>query len=96
MKEHADYEAMRVFKNQNALEFLERYGAHSIGIRWKTEGGEKTDRLALAFYLDPQEADAGREPVPAFFEFQPTPGGAVVRVSTEIVETPRPDFEESG
>lgn len=93
MEEHPDYEVIRAFKSAHAFEMLEKYGAHSIGIRRKTEAGKKTRRPVLTFYLDPNRAKSSTEPVPPFFEFHPSPGDAVVRIPTEVIDSPQAEFE---
>ncbi len=100
MKESPDYEVIRAFKNRNAIELLNKYGAHSLGIRWKTEDGTKTNQLALAFYVDPLETEQTiesvriREPIPSSFEFQLMPGEAKIQIPTEVILDSRPHFEE--
>lgn len=93
MEEHPDYKSIRTFKNAHALELMGKYGAHSIGIRWKTEEGQRVRRPALAFYLDPNRDHDATEPVPPFFEFQPSPGEAVIRIPTEVIDSPQAAFE---
>jgi hypothetical protein len=89
MEEHPDYDLIRAFKDAHALELLEKYGAHSIGVRRETEPGEEVRRPVLAFYLDPNRDRSRTEPVPPFLEFQPEPGEAVVRIPTAVIDSPQ-------
>ncbi len=52
LDEHSHYELLKLYKDSHAIELMKTYGAHSLGIRWKTHQGVNTDQLALAFYID--------------------------------------------
>ena len=59
LDEHSHYELLKLYKDSHAIELMKTYGAHSLGIRWKTHQGVNTDQLALAFYIDKIKAVDG-------------------------------------
>jgi len=78
---------IRELKQERGRELMERYGAHAIGVGRKTVGGERTDELALIFYVE--RKGETEHPVPPILEHRPQEGGEAVAVPTDVVESPR-------
>lgn len=85
---------MREFKNREANELMQRYGAHSLGIGRLTPGDSDDQRMALLFYLDPDGPELGAaEPVPPELDYVPSGRSRPVSLPTRVVEAPRAEFE---
>jgi hypothetical protein len=94
-EERPEYAWLREFKKTHGRELLERYGAHSIGIGWKRVAGEKTDQLALIFYVERKSPTdkLATEPVPPSITFVPSDSDKPVLLETDVVETAPAKFE---
>ena len=96
MTKHPHYELIRSYKNANALELMKKYGAHSLGIRWKTENKDTTNELALAFYVNeaPSVGSAsGAMQIPEMIEIPDPDSGRLVSIPTEVVVSDQPSPE---
>ena len=94
-KDRPEYAWLREYKKAHGRELLRRYGAHSMGIGWKRVAGQKTDQLALIFYVArkyPLDALAA-EPVPATITFTPASSDGPVQLVTDVIEVPPARFE---
>lgn len=90
-----EYAWLREFKEAHGRQLLHRYGAHAVGIGWKRTGGEKTDEVALVFYVERKrpEDELETEPIPPSISFIPSGMNEPVLLATDIVETPPAEFE---
>lgn len=80
------------FKAQRGEELRKRYGAHGIGIGRRTINGSKTNDLALVFYVESKSSEPATK-IPDSFTFQPSGTHEMIRIMTQIVETPRATLE---
>lgn len=98
-KDRPEYAHLRAFKQAHQWDLMRRYGAHSLGIGWKTEKGKKSGRLALIFYVGRKGpfAAAG-QPIPKTITYQPESADQPVELLTDVVEAPpaRLEVEEGG
>jgi hypothetical protein len=90
-----EYAWLREFKEIHGRELLHQYGAHAVGIAWKRTGGEKTDNVALVFYVERKrpEDDQETEPIPPTISFLPSGMDEPVLLMTDVIETPPAEFE---
>lgn len=87
LDEHSHYKLLKLYKDSHAMELMKTYGAHSLGIRWKTHQGVNTDQLALAFYIDKIKAVDGSnayQSVPASITIVEEGSEAVI-IQTEVI-----------
>ena len=87
-----EYAWLRAFKRQHGAELMRRHGAHAIGIGRKKVAGEKTDRLALVFYVA-RKGEREGDPVPPTFSFTPEGHEEPVTLDSDVVEAPPAEFE---
>lgn len=95
VNERPEYAWLREFKKAHGKELLQRYGAHSIGIGWKRVAGNKSDQLALIFYVE-RKRPVGRlaaEPIPPTITFTPSNLDEPVLLKTDVVEVPPASFQ---
>lgn len=92
MARRAEEREIRELKQERGRELMERYGAHAVGVGRKTVEGERTDDLALIFYVERKGETAC--PVPATLEHRPAEGGEALEVPTDVVESPRAQLED--
>ena len=90
-----EYAWLREFKKAHGRELVHRYGAHAVGIGRKRTGGEKTDQIALIFYVARKGSGPApeREPIPETISFIPSGMSEPVQLVTDVVETPPAEFE---
>ena len=90
-----EYAWLREFKSIHGEKLRRRYGAHSIGIRWKEIEGKKTDQLALVFYVERKHPNGklASELVPPTIEFTPSDADKPVFLQTDVVESTPAKFE---
>jgi len=90
-----EYAWIREFKERHGRELLRRYGAHAMGIGWKRTADEKTDQVALIFYVERKqpEAEMTAEPIPPAISFLPSGRDEPVLLATDVIETPPAKFE---
>lgn len=95
ISDRPEYGWIREFKEVHGRELLHRYGAHAVGIGWKRVGCEKTDEVALIFYVEQKrpEGELETEPIPATISFLPSGMDEPVVLVTDIIETPPAEFE---
>ena len=95
ISDRPEYAWIREFKELHGRELLHRYGAHAMGIGWKRAQGEKTDQVALIFYVERKqpEADVTAEPIPPAISFLPSGRDEPVLLATDVIETPPAKFE---
>ena len=80
------------------MELCKRHGAHGIGVGWKVTSGQKTDRLALLFYVEHKLPinELDERVIPKSFSFiakgQQDP--VDVEIITDVIEAPPAVYEE--
>lgn len=88
-----EYRRIEELKDAQGAELMRRHGAHAIGIGWKRSGEQKTDRLALIFYVEHKLGAPEVEPIPPAITFTPAGSDEPVEVPTDVVESPPAVFE---
>ncbi len=94
-EESPEYGWLREFKSAHGEDLRRRCAAHAIGIGWKKVDGEKTDRLALIFYVQRKKpvGELACEPVPPTVTFMPVDSDDAVVLHTDVVEAEPAKFE---
>lgn len=87
-----EYGLLLELKRTRGEELMQRYGANALGIGWKRKGGEKTDQLALIFYIDSKRSPRS-QPVPPSIRFAPKDSEEEVELPTDVIESPPAEFE---
>lgn len=91
------YALMREYKaGIDVRQMLARYGAHGMGIGRKVTNGERTDTIALRFYVAKKReaADmAAGEAIPDTIGFQARHSDVRRRLATDVIEAPMARFE---
>lgn len=95
LRERPEYAWLREYKKAHGRDLLERFGAHALGIGWKRVAGQRTDQLALIFYVVKKEAldEIDIDPIPASIAFTPSNSDKTVLLSTDVIESAPSKFE---
>jgi hypothetical protein len=94
---HPDYARLREFKaTQVSPDWIARFGAHSVGIGRKLVDKKATGTIALRVYVERKQrlTRLSAEPVPATLDFLSRQDGKTVRLTTDVIESPRPAPEQ--
>jgi hypothetical protein len=91
-EETPEYARLLELKRTRGRELMRRHGANALGIGWKRTHGERTDQLALLFYVDDKRSPKA-ERVPQFVRFIPEGAEEAVEVPTDVIESPSAEFE---
>ena len=85
---------MQELKRSLGDELRQRHGAHAIGIGRKRVAGNKTDELALIFYVEHKTSgDPSVEQVPGEIAFTPPGSAGTVTLKTDVVQSAPAAFE---
>lgn len=87
-----EYALLLELKRTRGEELMQRHGANALGIGWKRTGGEKTDQLALIFYVDAKQSPKS-QPVPPSIRFAPKDSEEEVELPTDVIDSPPAEFE---
>jgi hypothetical protein len=92
----ATYKLLRELKANTTFEFLDRFGAHAIGIGRKNVHEKPTDKLALRVYVAKKRPSAklsSEEKVPASISFFSRKAKREKKLVTDVIEAPPAQFE---
>lgn len=96
MSSDSTYTLLRELKASTTLEFLDRLGAHAIGIGRKNVQEKPTDQLALRVYVAKKRPVAmlsSEEKVPASISFFSRKAKRESKLVTDVIEAPPAQFE---
>jgi hypothetical protein len=97
LAKHRNYGLLREYKATLVTrERLSRLGAHGAGIGRKEVGGQRTDTLALLFYVARKQpvAQLSAERIPESVTFFSRKAQREFRLPTDVIETPPVQFEQ--
>ena len=87
-----EYARLLELKRTRGRELMQRYGANALGIGWKRTDGERTDQLALLFYVEDKKSPRG-ERVPPSIRYTLEGSEEAVDVPTDVIESRPGAFE---
>ncbi len=90
-----EYRWMKEYLAKNRWTLLEQYGAHSVGIGWKKIAGQKTNQLAIIFYVEKKDVinELGKQSIPKKIEFKLSSTGKIVSLLTDVIKSEAAVFE---
>jgi hypothetical protein len=97
LSKHRNYGLLREYKATLVTrERMSRLGAHGVGIGRKEVGAERTDTLALLFYVARKQpvARLSAERIPESVTFYSRKAQREFRLPTDVIETPPVQFEQ--
>jgi len=97
LSKHRNYGLLREYKATLVTrERMSRLGTHGVGIGRKEVGAERTDTLALLFYVARKQpvARLSAERIPESVTFYSRKAQREFRLPTDVIETPPVQFEQ--
>lgn len=91
LEDRPEYAHLREFKKKHQWDLMRRYNAHGLGVGRKRVGGEKTEDLALIFYVESKSAETQ---IPETFSFLPEGEEQAVELLTDVVVTEMAQLED--
>ena len=94
--DHPHYDSLKAFKKAHEIDFLKKYNAHGIGIRWENDVDESSaddvnKNIVLALYVSSVPEGEGK--IPSSISVQKVNGDGVLSISVQTIISPQASFD---
>ena len=93
---HPHYDSLKAFKKAHEIDFLKKYDAHGIGIRWEDNVDESNaangnKKIVLALYVSSVSEEEDK--IPNVIFVQNVNGDGELRISVQTIVSPQASFD---
>ncbi len=94
ISDHPNYNTLKQFKNDNAKALMQKFGAHSLGIRWREDSTDVMNGnkdIALAVYINID--NVSERSLPEYIEIEKPGSLETLKIAIEVISSQQNSFE---